>query len=43
MPQAITATAHKLARIVFHMLLTKEPYNEAFSLSGITTPTSEQN
>jgi transposase len=28
-PQAITATAHKLARIVFHMLLTKEPYNES--------------
>ena len=27
-PQAITATAHKLARIVFHMLSTKEPYNE---------------
>jgi len=28
-PQALTATAHKLARIVFHMLLTKEPYNES--------------
>lgn len=28
-PQAITATAHKLARIIFHMLLTKEPYNES--------------
>ena len=27
--QALTATAHKLARIVFHMLLTKEPYNES--------------
>jgi transposase len=27
-PQAITATAHKLARIVFHMLSTKEPYDE---------------
>jgi transposase len=28
-PQALTATAHKLARIVFHMLITKEPYNES--------------
>jgi transposase len=28
-PQAITATAHKLARIVFHLLSTKEAYNEA--------------
>ena len=28
-PQALTATAHKLARIVFHMLSTKEPYNES--------------
>jgi transposase len=28
-PQALTATAHKLARIVFHMLTTKEPYNES--------------
>ena len=28
-PQAITATAHKLARIVFHLLSTKESYNEA--------------
>jgi len=27
-PQAITATAHKLARIVFHLLSTKEAYNE---------------
>ena len=27
-PQAITATTHKLARIVFHMLSSKEPYNE---------------
>jgi len=27
-PQAITATAHKLARIIFHVLSTKEPYNE---------------
>ena len=26
---AITATAHKLARIVFHLLSTKEAYNEA--------------
>jgi hypothetical protein len=28
-PQAITATAHKLARIIFHLLSTKEPYNES--------------
>ena len=27
-PQAITATAHKLARIVYHLLSTKEAYNE---------------
>lgn len=28
-PQAITATAHKLARIVFHLLSTKENYRES--------------
>jgi transposase len=27
-PQAITATAHKLARIIYHLLSTREPYNE---------------
>jgi transposase len=27
-PQAITATAHKLARIIFHLLSTRQPYNE---------------
>ena len=27
-PQAVTATAHKLARIVYHMLSSKEPYSE---------------
>jgi transposase len=27
-PQAITATAHKLARIIYHLLCTREPYNE---------------
>lgn len=27
-PKAITAMAHKLARIVFHLLKTKQPYNE---------------
>lgn len=27
-PEAITATAHKLARIVYHMLSTKDPYSE---------------
>ena len=28
-PEAITATAHKLARIVYHLLSTKQPYNES--------------
>lgn len=28
-PQAVTATAHKLARIIYHLLSTKEPYNES--------------
>jgi hypothetical protein len=28
-PQAVTATAHKLARIIYHLLNTKEPYNES--------------
>jgi hypothetical protein len=28
-PQAITATAHKLARIVYHLLNTKEAYTES--------------
>jgi transposase len=28
-PQAITATAHNLARILFHLLSTKEAYNES--------------
>lgn len=27
--EAVTATAHKLARIVYHMLSTREPYSEA--------------
>jgi hypothetical protein len=27
-PKAITATAHRLARIVYHMLKTREPYDE---------------
>ena len=27
-PKAITATAHKLARIVFHLLTTRQPYDE---------------
>jgi hypothetical protein len=27
-PEAVTATAHKLARIVYHLLSTKEPYSE---------------
>ena len=28
-PQAITATAHKLARILYHLLTTREPYAES--------------
>jgi transposase len=28
-PKAITATAHKLARIIFHLLTTHSPYNES--------------
>jgi transposase len=28
-PAAVTATAHKLARIVYHMLSTKDPYSES--------------
>ena len=28
-PKAITATAHKLARILHHMLTTREPYEES--------------
>jgi hypothetical protein len=27
-PQAVTATAHKLARIIYHLLSTREAYNE---------------
>lgn len=27
-PKAITATAHKLARIISHLLTTREPYTE---------------
>lgn len=27
--EAVTATAHKLARIVYHLLSTKQPYNES--------------
>ena len=30
-PKAVTATAHKLARILFHMLLTKEPTRTALA------------
>ena len=28
-PKAITATAHKLARIIYHMLTMGQPYNES--------------
>src|SRR5262249_12106538 len=31
-PPAITATAHKLARIIYHLLTTKEPYSETVFL-----------
>ena len=35
-PKAITATAHKLARILYHMLKTREPYQEsAFAQSEL--------
>ncbi len=27
-PKSLTATAHKLARIIYHLLRTREPYNE---------------
>jgi len=34
-PKAITATAHKLCRIIYHMLSTREPYDETrFKVSG---------
>ena len=33
-PEAVTATAHKLARIVYHMLRTKEAYNETVLLKS---------
>jgi transposase len=28
-PKAITATAHKLARSIYHLLTTREPYAES--------------
>ena len=28
-PKAITATAHKLARVLHHMITTRTPYNES--------------
>jgi hypothetical protein len=28
-PKAITATAHKLARIVYHLITTRQPYQES--------------
>lgn len=33
-PEAVTATAHKLARIVYHMLRTKEAYSESVLLKS---------
>ena len=31
-PAAVTGTAHKLARIIYHLLSTREPYNESLFL-----------
>ena len=31
-PQAITATAHKMARIVYHLITTGQPYDESVFL-----------
>ncbi len=31
-PQAITATAHKLARIIYHLITTRQPYHESIFL-----------
>jgi hypothetical protein len=31
-PEAVTAVAHKLARILYHLLRTKEAYNESVFL-----------
>ena len=28
-PKAITATAHKLARIIYHLVTTRQPYDES--------------
>ena len=28
-PKAVTATAHKLARIIYHLLRSREPYDES--------------
>jgi hypothetical protein len=28
-PKAITAAAHKLARIIYHLLTTRQPYRES--------------
>lgn len=33
-PPAVTATAHKLARIIFHLLTNREEYNEAILLKS---------
>jgi hypothetical protein len=31
-PEAVTATAHKLARIVFHLVTTKQEYDDSVFL-----------
>jgi transposase len=33
-PKAVTAAAHKLARIIYHMLKTREPYDESVFASA---------
>lgn len=43
-PAAITATAHKLARIVYHLLSTKQPYTEeVFQRADIASKTRAEN
>jgi len=32
-PKAITATAHKLARIIYHLLITRQPYDESIFIA----------
>ena len=32
-PKAITAAAHKLARIIYHLLITRQPYDESIFIA----------